>query len=694
MLTIEHHIKIDAEVIKSPNLTDRFDPDDLKRIGMYVWDGYVLDKGSRSLWEKRTESAMDLALQLQKDKNFPWPNCSNVAFPLITVAAMQFHARAYPALIQGIDIVKCRIIGEDQDGSKMKRSERISTHMSYQVTEVDQPWEEQHDRLLLNISIVGCAFIKTRYSDKTLSNVSELVLARDLVVNYYAKSIEEANRKTHVIPLTRNEVHERVLRGTFRDVLDDDWYTGGSAIVPDQSSTGTDRRSGLTPPMQDDTTPLMALEQHCSIDLDGDGYAEPYIITIDAGSKEVLRIVTRFDREEDIERVQSGKRAGQIISVRSMEYFTKFGFIPSPDGSIYDIGFGVLTGPLNESVNSLVNQLIDAGTMANGGGGFLGRGAKIRGGDYTFAPFEWKRVDSTGDDLSKSIVPLQVRDPSPVLLNLLSLLINYTNRISGSTDMMVGENPGQNTPAETSRTMIEQGEKIYNALFKRTWRSMREEFKKLYILNAIYMPVKANYGESGAFALREDYLGDPSVVAPVADPNVTSESQRIQRAMAIKQNAQVTPGYDMKEVEMRLLKALHIEGIATLYPGPDKVPPLPNPKMQVEQIKMQGKQAQLEFDKQAFAMTLIEERKLNAAKIMELYAKATLELEKAGGVQTGHDIAMFEAQIGALKAGDESLARQVELVMKGVHYDRETAERARVQGVAGSSGDSGASGNA
>lgn len=694
MLNLDHHITIDAAAIKSPNLADRFDLDDLKRIGMYVWDGYVLDKGSRTLWEKRTESAMDLALQLQKDKNFPWPNCSNVAFPLITVAAMQFHARAYPALIQGTDIVKCRIIGDDTDGSKMKRAERISTHMSYQVTESDQAWEEQHDRLLLNISIVGCAFVKTRYSDKTLSNVSELVLARDLVVNYYAKSIEDCDRKTHMIPLTRNEIYERVMRGTFRDILEDAWYTGGSAIVPDQSTTGVDRRSGTTPPMQDDTTPLLALEQHCSLDLDGDGYAEPYIITIDAGSKEVLRIVTRFDREEDIERVQSGKYKGQIISIRAMEYFTKFGFIPSPDGSLYDIGFGVLTGPLNESVNSLVNQLIDAGTMANGGGGFLGRGAKIRGGDYTFAPFEWKRVDSTGDDLSKSIVPLQIRDPSPVLLNLLSLLINYTNRISGSTDAMVGENPGQNTPAETSRTMIEQGEKIYNALFKRTWRSMREEFKKLYILNAIYMPVKANYGESGSFALREDYLGDPSVVVPVADPNVTSEGQRVQRAMMIKQNAQATPGYDMKEVEMRLLKALHIEGISTLYPGPDKVPPLPNPKMQVEQVKMEAKKAQLEFDKQCYAMSLIEERKLNAAKIMELYAKATKEMEEAGGVRTGHDIEMFEAQIGALKAGDESLARQVELVMKGVHHDRESADKQRVQGMAGSSGDSGSSGNA
>lgn len=694
MLHLDNHITIDLKAIKSPNLCARFSDEDLDRIGCAVWDGYDHDKQSRSLWERRTESAMDLALQIQKDKNFPWPNCSNVAFPLITVAVMQFHARAYPAIIQGTDVVKCRVVGEDPDGKKMQRANRISTHMSYQVTEGDSAWEEEHDRLLLNVAVVGCAFMKSYYSGKKLHNVSDLVLAKDLVLNYWARSVDDCDRKTHVLYLSRNEIYERVLRGTFRDILDEAWYTSGTSVVQPPSTVIADNRQGITTPQQDDTTPLMGLEQHCSLDLDGDGYAEPYIITIDAGSKKVLRIVTRFDREEDIERVTSGPRKGSIISIRAMEYFTKYPFIPSPDGGIYDIGFGVLTGPLNESVNSLVNQLIDAGTMANGGGGFLGRGAKIRGGAYTFAPFEWKRVDSTGDDLHKSIVPLQVREPSGVLLNLLSLLINYTNRISGSTDMMAGENPGQNTPAETSRTMVEQGAKIYTAIFKRIWRSMREEFKKLYLLNGIYMPQKESFGESGAYALREDYLGDPSAIVPVADPNITSDDQRRQQALLLKQVAMTTPGYNLKEVEHRYLKANHVEGIDIVYPGPDKVPPLPNPKMQVEQAKLESKKAQFDMQMKQFMMNLEEERKLNSAKIMELYAKATKEMEEAGGVKTGHDIAMFEAQIGALRANDESLARQVKLAMEGVQNDREHANNQSMAGMAGAPGDAGAQGPA
>ena len=688
MIRLQEYITINEKVIKSPNLCGLFSDEDLSTIGNVVWEGYEADKMSRASWEKRTEAAMDLALQVQKSKTFPWPNCSNVSFPLITVATLQFHARAYPAIISGTSVVKCRIIGEDADGSKAKRSERISTHMSYQVLEEDTAWEEQHDRLLINLAVVGTAFVKSFYSASKGHNVSELVLAKDLVLNYWSKTVEECPRKTHVYPLSRNDIHERVLRGTFRDVLDESWYKqpGAADAIDTQRA---DKRSGMTAPTADMTTSLVMLEQHVNLDLDNDGYSEPYIITIDSDSKHVLRIVTRFDREEDVVRVQEGKRKGQIISIAPMEYFTKYGFIPSPDGGIYDIGFGTLTGPLNESVNSLVNQLLDAGTMANGGGGFLGRGAKIRGGAYTFAPFEWKRVDSTGDDLHKSIVPLQVREPSGVLLQLLSLLINYTNRISGSTDMMAGENPGQNTPAETSRTMVEQGAKIYNAIFKRIWRSMREEFKKLYILNGIFMPSKQHFGHNGFFAMKEDYIGDPSSIIPVADPNITSDEHRIQQALFLKQNAMVTPGYDRHAVETRLLQAMHVDGIATVYPGPEKTPPLPNPKMQVEEIKFKIKEMQFKSEQIMFMASLEEERRLNSAKIMELHAKASKEIEEADAANAGVELARMEGILKVMVAHDESLGRQMKLIQDGMKNGQQNDNGTGTPGMAGASGNAG-----
>jgi len=545
MMEFQNKLKIDKKTIESPDLTGRFNEDELKALGNHVWEGYNRDKQSRMKWEKRTQAAMDLAMQIQKEKNFPWPGCSNVAFPLITIATMQFHSRAYPTILNGPEIVKYRVNGADPEGKEKARALRVGSHMSYQLLEEDQSWEEQHDRLLINIPIVGCAFKKTYHSGMKGHNVSDLVLAQDFVLDYYAKSVEDCARKTHMIPMYRNEVHEKIMTGVFRDVREETWYTTDAVPVTDTNTARWNQRHGEEAPQSDDSTPYTMLEQHLLLDLDQDGYKEPYICTIEANSKCVVRLVSRIDTMDDVTK----NMHGEIISIKSAEYFTKYGFIPSPDGGIYDIGFGVLLGPLNESVNSIMNQLIDAGTMSNSAGGFLGRGAKIRGGTYTFAPLEWKRVDSTGDDLKKSIFPLPVREPSQVLFQLLGLLINYTQRISGSTDTLAGENPGQNTPATTTNAMIEQGLKIYNAIYKRVWRSMKEEFKKLYMLNRVFLPMTTSFGEAESKVLREDYLGDPNRISPVADPSITSESQRLQQAMAIKQAAATTPGYNPMEVE-------------------------------------------------------------------------------------------------------------------------------------------------
>jgi chaperonin GroES len=290
-------------------------------------------------------------------------------------------------------------------------------------------------------------------------------------------------------------------------------------------------------------------------------------------------------------------------------------------------------------------------------------------------------VDSTGDDLKKSIYPLPVREPSQVLFQLLGLLINYTQRISGSTDTLAGENPGQNTPATTTNAMIEQGMKIYNAIYKRVWRSMKEEFKKLYMLNRTFLPMVTSFGEGESKVLREDYLGDPNRISPVADPSITSEQQRMQQATALKQAAMSTPGYNLPEVERNYLRALHIDGWESMYPGPEKMPPPKNPKVVIEEMKMQTKQMGVQADMQKFAANLMEQRRLNSAKILQLEAQAAKLIAEADGVQTGHEIAAFEAAIGALKTHDESLRGGIELMMKSMEPSNETTNRTGMAGM-------------
>ena len=691
MFTIKRHIKYDKEALRSPNLCGRFLAEDLAAIGREVCEGYKRDKRSRYKWERRNQAAMDLALQVQKAKTFPWPDCSNIAFPLVTIAALQFHSRAYPAIVSGTEVVKCRVIGEDNDGKKTARAERISTHMSWQVLEEDQSWEEQQDRLLINLPIVGSAFKKSlRCSDKAI-NKSELVLAADLVLDYYAKSVEECGRKTHLIPLSRNDIYTRVKRGVFRDVLEDSWYTDRS--IPDQTpgEIRTDNRRGIEQPAEPDSiTPFMALEQHTHLDLDGDGYAEPYIITIEEKSEAVLRIVTACDREEDIE--YNDRK--QIVSVKRTEYFTKYGFIPSPDGGIYDLGFGVLLGPLNESANSLINQLVDAGTMSVTAGGFLGKGSKIRGGVYQFAPLEWKRVDSTGDDLRKNIYPLPVREPNAVLFQLLSLLINYVQRISGTTDPMVGEPTGQNTPAETTRAMIQEGMRIYSAVFKRIWRSMKQEFGKLYVLNGLYMPMRKNFG-SGQFALREDYLGNPDEVAPAADPNVASEQMQLAQAQMLKQAAMATPGYDPDAVERRYLKALKIPDIDEIFPGVQKTGAPKDTKVRIQELRNQLGMAELQMKNTQFMLTLSETIRKNDAEIAKLVA----EIEDMRATQAGDEqdrrISLLNNILGTLKTHNETIKKQLEVMRERLKVENEASADGRtVPGLAGPPSNAGAAAGA
>ncbi len=679
---LQKRLVINRDLIQAPNLTDRFDKEDLDTIGNWVWMGYEADQTSRTRWTLRTSAAMDLAMQIQKDKNFPWAGCSNVVFPLVTIAALQFSSRSYGNIIQGTDVVKYRITGPDPDEKLKSQADRISKHMSWQVLEDDTCWEEQHDRLLINLGIVGCNFIKTYFSPRLQHNVSELVMARDLVMDYWAKSVEGAARKTQVVPMYRNEIYERSTAETFRSVLDEAWFNQIPAAPMPQ--TGVDNRLGMQPPPPDQDTPFRTLEQHRLMDLDQDGYAEPYIVTIEEQSKCVLRIVARLEREEDIDKTASGK----ILRIHPTEYFTKYGFIPAPDGGIYDVGFGTLLGPLNESVNSGINQLLDAGTMANSNGGFLGRGAKIRGGTYTLAPFEWKRVDSSGDDLRKSMVPFPVNAPSEVMFKLLGLLIEYTDRIAGTTDPMVGVSPGQNTPAETSRNTMEQGMKVYSGIFKRVWRSMKEEFKKLHKLNAMYLPATQRFGNQGSYVNREDYKSNPDLIVPTADPNIVSDAQRMTQATALLQASREIPGFSVPDAVKNWLAAMKVDAIDKYYPGPDKVPPLPNPKMQVEQGKMQIKQMELEFKKQQLIAELQEARKLNQAKINQLNAQTVKLLAQVQTDQVRLKIESFESIVDALKTHNDAINNTIG-TLSGLGGE-DGSQGGGVSGVDAQSGDTGA----
>ena len=665
-------------LIYEPNIASLLSKQDLETIGVQVVRDFDNDLLSRSSWEKRTEASLKLALQVAENKNFPWANASNVKFPLITIAALQYHARSYPVLIDSDLPVKCRVVGDDKDGLRALRSTRVEQHMSYQLLEEDEDWESEMDKVLITQPIIGCAFKKTYHDPVRKHNISENVLARDLVVNYWTKSLETSSRVTHVLQMTKNEIYERTARGLWLEGISEGRQQQQSSIaMGNPLQNAQDKAQGMQPPEPNDSsTPIEILEQHRYLDLDGDGYEEPYIVYVRRDNKKVARIVARYTKN-DIER----NKDNVILSIKAEQYFTKYPFIPSPDGGFYDLGFGVLLGPLNESINTIINQLVDAGTMANTAGGFLSRGIKLRGGNYTFNPMEWKHVDTTGDDLRKGIVPLPVREPSQVLFTLLNLLINYGERIGGSVDILTGQNPGQNTPAETTRTMAEQGMKIFNGIFKRTHRSLKQEFRKLYRLNQIFVTENTPYvsnAKGTGIVLASDYEGPVTDVMPTADPSITSDAQRLNQAAAIAARVAATPGlYNRYEAEYTFLKAIKVTNIDRILPdpkGPNAVPPPVNPKVQIEQLRQQAKQASDQLNMKMALLKLMGEAELNQAQIQKL--EAEVEQIKIGIVTEGEKLRIQEInmQIGLERQRREGVLKAIETMNKVYERMADTKE--------------------
>lgn len=667
-----------TSILASDNLATELPKDFLDKLGARVVEDFEKDKRSRLDWEKRQELAMKLALQVTETKSFPWPNASNVKFPLITIAALQYHARAYPALLNGPEIVKMKVVGKDEDGKLAERASRVAHHMSYQIMEEDDSWEDQMDKVLITQPIVGCAFKKTYYDPLRGHNVSENILAKDFVVSYFTKSLEDSPRISHVVYLSNNDIYENVQRGLFCKVDLGQERKG----VEDSLKIAKDKAQGVTEPDNDDKVkPREVIEQHMWMDLDEDGYEEPYIVVVHKDSKQVLRVVARFM----LDRVTfgKGKDKDKVLKIIPEQYFTKYPFIPSPDGGFYDLGFGSLLGPLNESINTVINQLIDAGTMSVTGGGFLSRGIKLRGGTTSFQPNEWKPVESTGDDLRKGIMPLPVREPNQVLFTLLSLLINYGERIGGSVDILVGENPGQNTPAETSRTMAEQGMKIFSGIYKRTFRGLKNEFRLWYRLNQLYITENVKIGSLEI--LDTDYTSDVKDIIPAADPKMISDSQKIQQATLLHQIANPAVGYNMYEVHKRILKAYAIDDPEKVLPnpkGPNAMPPFKAPQVQLEEIKQQGAikkeeakgqtaMAKVKIDLQARIAELQLEASKNEAQIELLRAQALLALEQADSEQAKVQIAAIDAQIGIQKHQQEHVLKTISLMHEIVQADKE-----------------------
>lgn len=630
------------------NLAEYMEDEELKELGGKLGRALEVDLASRSNWEENVDTWMKLAVQYKEDKSFPWPKAANIKYPLLTTAAMQFSARAYPALIVNKKPVRSKVVGKETS-ELTAISEKVSQHMSYQLLEEMIGWEADMDRLFMILPIIGMAFKKTYYHGIQEQNVSELVLPKDLVVNYWAKSIEGYTRKHHLLEMSPNDVYTRKAQEHYLDVELD-----SPKAADFTNAHKAESLADLQIPSEDDeTTPYRMVECHCHIDLDGDGYLEPYVITFESASNTVLRISPRF-REDSIKWSNTGGvKAAKILSIKSDEYFTKYGFIPNPDGSFYDLGFGLLLGPINETINTSINQLLDQGTMYTTNGGFLGKGVRIKAGEYRFAPNEWKVVNTTSDDLRKSIFQLPVREPSQVLFQMLGSLIEGGEKVASIAEIFVGKMPGQNTPATTTMETVKQGMAVFTAIYKRIYRSLDSELKKLFKLNQLYLDDKVDYPVE---LTREEYRQIELTVMPTADPDVATDAEKLIKAKAQMEFIPLGT-VNPKVVTQRVLEAMRIEGIEELM----NFEPPPNPEVEAAKMEMQIKQQDSQAKQGLIKMKAQVTQMQGQMKAQSEQQSAQLKAQSAKhDAQLKEQSARQEAQVKAMQAQFELRAQQIE----------------------------------
>ena len=656
---------IDEILDASDNVAELLTPEFRDSLAKQVLEDYELDRDTMGEWLRVTEKAIELASQDIKIKTEPWQGAANVKHAIILEACIQFAARAYPEIVRDAKVVKTRVVGEDADGSKAERAIRIENHMNYQLMDEMSEWDGDLDRMLHVLSMVGTVFKKTYFCPIEKRNVSELCLPHKVTINQAVQNLETARRITHEVELYPSQITERVREKVFLDVELDE--------VTDEDQPFNDQ-------------PHVFMEQKRFLDIDGDGYPEPYIVTVHETSQTLVRITPCF-AASSIEYTDDSKL--DIKRITSDEYFSDFHFIHTIDGTFYSYGFGYLLSHATQTINTLLNQIIDAGSMSTLQGGFYGKGARIKGGTLKFRPGEWKKADASGVDLKNSIVPLPAKEPSGVLLNLVQFLLNSYYKMVSISDIMSGQVSASNTTAAEALSAVEQGMKVNNSIYKRIYRGLAKEFKQLARLNRDYLSDDVYFNildESGVVA-RDDYEVEGVNVFPVADASMSTQFEQMARARAGLEAAQTIPEMQRTPLGRVYLKALKYtqEEIDEILPPED--PNAPSQQQQEFQAELDQRerdlgQAEQELQIKKFNLELqaIKDDFTNA----KVAADTQLALAKAEQVDSSIDLDAFLAQVRDL----ESKAKFIQAVTPDHGEDRNEDNKRAAVGLEGAPSDS------
>ena len=549
------------------NLVEFIDDRELQSLSGDILSSIRHDKESRSEWEKTyIEGLKYLGMKFDEARSEPFEGSSGVIHPILAEAVTQFQAQAYKEMLPAKGPVKTQLVGQ-RTAETEAQADRVQEFMNFYIMNVMSDYDPELDMLLFYLPLAGSAFKKIYYDNVLNRAISKFVSPEDLIVPYEASDISSAERVTHAISMSRNEIKKQQLSGFYADV-----EIKSTSYDPDDGEVQKeiDEIEGLSPSYAEDRDHTV-YEVHTILDLAGfedlnkdgnpTGLKLPYIVTIDESSQTVLSIRRNYIEGDPYK--------------NKINYFVQYKFLPGL--GFYGLGLSHMIGGLSKASTSILRQLIDAGTLANLPAGFKARGMRIRDEDEPLQPGEFRDIDTTGGSLRENLIPLPIKEPSNVLMSLLGILVDSGKRFAAIADMNVGD-MNQAMPVGTTVALLERGTKVMSAIHKRLHYAQRIEFQLLSKVFSEFLPPEYAYETgTGPREIKQTDFDERIDVIPVSDPNIFSQSQRITLAQELLQmvqsNPQVHGPNGIYEAYRRMYGALGVDNIeALLQPPPDTTP--------------------------------------------------------------------------------------------------------------------------
>jgi len=587
----------------------------LTGVASYVLGSVEDDRNSRDDWEDTYVKGLDLLGMRYESRSEPFEGATGVIHPLLNEAVTQFQSQAYKEMLPSSGPVRANIVGTPTPDAE-QQAQRVQDYMNYQIMYEMEEYEPEFDQMLYYLGLAGSAFKKV-YRDEALGRpVSKFVPAEDVLVPYVATDLKTAERVTHVIKMSKNELRKMQISGVYLDMDSKGSTNEGNDSITDayddiegRSPSGTDEQFTLY-----ECHCFLDLEDYPDVDATGEetGIKLPYIVTVCLDTNEVLAIRRNFTPDDP--------------KKDKIPHFVQYKFTPGL--GFYGFGLIHLLGNLSRTATANLRQLIDAGTLSNMPAGFKARGLRIADEANPLAPGEFRDVDVPGGDLKASLMPLPYKEPSGTLFQLMGFVVEAAQRFIGTTDMGMGQGNTE-MPVGTTIALLERGSRIVSAVHKRLHTSMKSELRMLGRLFAEDpTPYPYNVGMDGMIKMQD--FDNRVDILPVSDPNIFSMSQRVVLAQEQLKLAQAAPElHNLYESYKRVYEALGVSNIEQiLNPEPQPEPLDPSTENQEASKAAAGQGKMQAFPQQDHDAHIAVHSAYMNSKIAQMQPPLLMTLEK------------------------------------------------------------------